>query len=90
MKKSSPIYALIDPASGGYSASRIASIVMILVDTAWAIAAVHGWPPKDSYGPVSSMLSAVTVAAFGAYGANSFARAWHEPPPCGPKPGGEK
>lgn len=78
MRKNRFPYIFFDPASGGYSASRVASIFMVIVDALWATMAVLGLPPKDAYGPVSSMLSACTVAAFGAYGANSFAKTWFQ------------
>ena len=78
MKKNRVGYAFIDPSSGGYSASRIASLWLIAIDMLWALAAVLGIPPKEALVPVSSMLSACTVAAFGAYGLNSFGRTWQE------------
>lgn len=76
MKKNSPLYAFIDPSAGGYSASRMASIFMVVVDALWTTACTFGLPPTAAYAPVSSMLGIVTGAAFGAYGANSFARSW--------------
>lgn len=74
MKKTSPLYMGFDPASGGWSASRVGSLVMIAIDLLWVIAAIKGWPPKEAYTPVSAMLGAVTGAAFGAYAANSYGR----------------
>ncbi len=74
MRKTSPIYAFIDPSSGGYSASRTASLWLVIVDTIWMIVAILGLPPKEAYTPVSAMLSACTVASFGAYAANSYGR----------------
>lgn len=77
-KRDSILYALRDAASDTYSASRIASLFMVLVDTAWMVTAVIGLPPKEAFVPVSSMLSACTVAAFSAYGLNSAASAWKQ------------
>lgn len=76
MRKNRLNYALIDPGTAGYSASRIASIFMVVVDALWAATAVLGLPPKEAFVPISSMLSACTVAAFSAYGLNSAATAW--------------
>lgn len=78
MIKSRLSYFFVDPASQGYSASRLASLFMIVVDTCWVATAVLGLPPKEAYVPVSSMLSACTVAAFTAYGVNSAASAWKQ------------
>ena len=99
MRKHRFLYIFTDPASDGYSASRVASIFMVVVDALWALTAVLGLPPKDAFAPISSMLSACTVAAFGAYGVNSFARTWFQggssvissrpPGRRGPKPEGE-
>lgn len=74
MKKTSLRYIIIDPASGGTSASRLASLVMIFLDAIWMVACIEGRPPKESYTPVSAMLGGCTGAAFGAYAANSYAR----------------
>jgi hypothetical protein len=81
MKKTSLLYFLIDPAGGGLSASRLASLVMILLDAVWMIACILGYPPKEAYTPVSAMLGGVTGAAFGAYAANSYGRVRGMPPP---------
>jgi hypothetical protein len=85
MKKTSPIYLLIDPAGGGLSASRLASLVMIFLDAVWMIFCILGYPPKEAYTPVSAMLGGVTGAAFTAYAANSYGRVRGMPPPVMPK-----
>lgn len=77
MRKNRLSYALVDPASGGYSASRIASILMIVVDAVWTLACIKGLPPTAAYAPVSGFLGTCTSAAFAAYGLNSFANGWH-------------
>ncbi|OGP69704.1 MAG: hypothetical protein A2Y80_02250 [Deltaproteobacteria bacterium RBG_13_58_19] len=62
---------ITDPSSKELSMSRFLLPWLCLLDAAWALAAVKGWPPKDSYGPVSSMLGIVTGAVCGIYGLNS-------------------
>jgi hypothetical protein len=76
VKKNRLNYAFVDPASGGYSASRIASLWMILIDTVWLWACIKGLPPAAAYGPVSTFLGTCTSVAFAAYGLNSFAGGW--------------
>lgn len=58
--------------------SRIASGVMLCLDLVWLVTVILGIPPSGAYAPVSSMLSACTVATFGAYGINSFGRAFQQ------------
>lgn len=66
-----------DPESGGVSASRVASVCFVLIDTLWVVAAIKGWPPAAAYAPVSAFLGVCTGASFGAYGVNSFGRVWN-------------
>ena len=88
------VEAIVDPSSRELSMSRIASGVMLLLDAVWLIVVIAGLPPHQAFAPVSSMLSACTVATFGAYGLNSFGGAWGrfhsmiapEPPVEPPRP----
>jgi hypothetical protein len=74
MKKSNLLYSFIDPNSGGYSASRMASIWLVVLDSLWVAACLLHIPPVASFAPVSSLLGTCTAAAFAAYGMNSFGR----------------
>ncbi len=76
MRKNRLSYAFVDPASGGYSASRMAPVWMIFIDTVWLVACIKGWPPVAAYVPVSAFLGTCTSVAFAAYGLNSFAGGW--------------
>ncbi len=62
---------ITDPSSKELSMSRFLLPWMLLLDAAWAYAAVKGWPPKEALGPVSSMLGLCTGAVCGIYGLNS-------------------
>lgn len=74
MKKTSPLYFLIDPSTNGYSGSRLLSVWFTVLITYWVIACVQGWPQKEAYTPVSAMLGACIGSALGAYALNSYGR----------------
>lgn len=78
MRKTSPLYAFIDPSSGGTSASRMALLWLILVDTGWTIVSCLGIPPKEAFVPVSGLLGTCTSVVCGVYAVNSGARAWKD------------
>ena len=66
------IELVIDPSSGQLSMSRLLLPWVLLLDAAWAYAAVKGWTPKDALAPVSSMLGVCTGAICGVYGLSTF------------------
>jgi hypothetical protein len=67
---------ITDPNSRELSMSRFMLPWVCLLDAAWTYAVVKGWPPKEAFGPVSSMLGVVTGAICGIYAGSSIVGAY--------------
>jgi hypothetical protein len=76
MKKNRLSYFFVDPGADGYSASRLALLWLVLVDTGWAVACILGLPQKEAFVPVSTFLGTCTAAVCGVYAVNSGIGAW--------------